>query len=133
RRSRRVDWQALQLSLRLGLATVLVLLPIGIWLGRLLATRAFRGRGFVEALVALPLLLPPTVVGFYLLTAFGHASPLGRALAGLLGRSLVFSFEGLLVASVLINIPFVVQPIQRAFESIPHEVREAAACCGLSR
>jgi len=128
-----VDWQALQLSLRLGLATVLVLLPIGIWLGRLLATRAFRGRGFVEALVALPLLLPPTVVGFYLLTAFGHASPLGRALASLLGRSLVFSFEGLLVASVLINIPFVVQPIQRAFESIPHEVREAAACCGLSR
>lgn len=128
-----MDWQALRLSFELGAATVLALLPLGVWLGRLLAFRSFPGRGFVEALVALPLLLPPTVIGFYLLVAFGSASPLGRAFQALVGHTLAFSFEGLLLASILINIPFVVQPIQRAFEAIAPEVREAAACCGMSR
>jgi molybdate transport system permease protein len=86
----------------------------------------------LEALVTLPLLLPPTVIGFYLLTAFGQNSVLGAWLAQHLNLHLVFSFEGLLFASVLVNLPFMVQPIQRAFASIPHNLREAAWVSGLS-
>jgi molybdate transport system permease protein len=127
-----MDWQALRLSVELGLATVAGLGPLALWLGRLLAFRRFRGKGFAEAMVALPLLLPPTVVGFYLLQAFGRASPLGAAFEGLFGRPLVFSFAGLLLASILVNIPFAVQPAQRGFEAIEPSVREAAAVCGLS-
>ena len=127
-----MDWTALRLSIELGALTVLLLLPIGIWAGRRLAYRDFPGKGIAEALVALPLVLPPTVFGFYLLVAFGAASPLGQAWQGVFGRPLVFSFEGLLVASVIFNLPFAIQPMQRGFEAIPREVREAAACCGLS-
>jgi molybdate transport system permease protein len=127
-----MDWTALRLSLELGALTVLLLLPIGIWAGRRLAYRDFPGKGIAEALVALPLVLPPTVFGFYLLVAFGAASPLGQAWQSLVGRPLVFTFEGLLIASVIFNLPFAIQPMQRGFEAIPREVREAAACCGLS-
>src|SRR5690606_432796 len=127
-----MDWTALRLSLQLGVLTVLLLLPLGIWAGRRLAYREFPGQGIAEALVALPLVLPPTVLGYYLLVAFGAASPLGQAWQSLFERPLVFTFEGLLVASVIVNLPFAVQPMQRAFEAIPREVREAAACCGLS-
>lgn len=127
-----MDWTALRLSLELGALTVLLLLPIGISAGRRLAYRDFPGKGIAEALVALPLVLPPTVFGFYLLVAFGAASPLGQAWQSLFGRPLVFTFEGLLVASVIFNLPFAIQPMQRGFEAIPREVREAAACCGLS-
>jgi molybdate transport system permease protein len=127
-----MDWVALRLSLELGVLTVLLLLPIGIWAGRRLAYRDFPGKGIAEALVALPLVLPPTVLGYYLLVAFGTASPLGQAWQSLFGRPLVFTFEGLLVASVVFNLPFAIQPMQRGFEAIPREVREAAACCGLS-
>jgi molybdate transport system permease protein len=127
-----MDWSALGVSLRLGAGTVILLLPLGLWLGHLLAFRRFRGRLLVEALVTVPLVLPPTVLGFYLLVLFGARSPLGRAFEGLFGQSLAFSFEGLLLASVVANLPFMVQPIHRAFESIPHDVRDAAACCGLT-
>ena len=126
-----MDWTALSVSLRLGAGTLAILLPLGIWLGRLLATRRFRGRLLVEALVTVPLVLPPTVLGFYLLVTFGARSPLGQAFQSVVGHSLPFSFEGLLLASVIANIPFVVQPIQRGFEAIPADVRDAAACCGL--
>ncbi len=127
-----MDWAALTLSLRLGAATVLILLPLGIVAGRLLAFREFRGKGFVEALCALPLVLPPTVLGYYLLVAFSGNSPLGEAWQAALGRTLVFSFEGLILASVIVNVPFAVQPMQRAFEAIQPEVREAGACSGLT-
>ena len=127
-----MDWVALWLSLELGVFTVLLLLPIGIWAGRRLAYRDFLGKGIAEALVALPLVLPPTVLGYYLLVAFGAASPIGQAWQNLFGRPLVFTFEGLLVASVIFNLPFAIQPMQRGFEAIPREVREAAACCGLA-
>ena len=127
-----MDWTALGVSLWLGAGTVALLLPIGIWFGRLLAVRTFRGKLLVEALVTVPLVLPPTVLGFYLLVTFGARSPLGDAFQALVGRSLPFSFAGLLLASVIANIPFVVQPIQRGFEAIPGELRDAAACCGLS-
>ena len=127
-----MDWPALWLSLRLALWTTLLLVPVGIVIARALVWRRFRGRGLVEALVALPLVLPPTVLGYYILVALGRASPLGRAWEALTGHTLVFSFEGLLVASLLFNLPFAIQPIQRSLESIAPEVREAAWCSGLS-
>ena len=127
-----MDWTALTLSLRLGALTVLLLLPTGIVFGRLLAFRRFGGKGFVEALIALPLVLPPTVLGYYLLVAFGGQSPIGQGWQAVFGRSLVFSFEGLLVASLIANLPFAIQPMQRGFEAIPPDVREAAACSGMS-
>jgi len=127
-----MDWQALALSLQLGAATVLILLPVGVFAGRALAFRSFRGKGIVEAMLALPLVLPPTVLGFYLLEAFGAGSPLGQMWQAMAGHPLAFSFEGLVLASVLVNIPFAVQPMQRGFEAIAADVREAAACSGLS-
>jgi molybdate transport system permease protein len=126
-----VDWTAFRLSVVLGLWTLLLLLPASVWLGRRLARRRFSGRGFVEALVALPLVLPPTVLGFYLLVAFGGLSPLGRAWEALFGHGLAFSFEGLLLASVVANMPFAVQPIQNAFAAIPARLREAGATAGM--
>ena len=128
-----MDWTAFALSAQLGGLTILVLVPLSIALGRWLALGTFRGKALIESLVALPLLLPPTVVGFYLLVAFGGRSLAGRLFSAATGESLAFSFEGLLVASVIVNLPFAVQPIQRAFESIPVDVREAAVCCGMSR
>jgi molybdate transport system permease protein len=127
-----VDWSALSLSLRLAFWTLVFLLPIGLVLGRWLAVSRFAGKGFVEALLALPLVLPPTVLGYYLLVGMGAESSLGSVWRALFGKPLAFSFEGLVAASVLFNLPFAVQPIQRGFESIAPQVREAAACCGLS-
>lgn len=126
-----MDWPALTLSLQLAAVTLAVLLPLGLWLARLLAYGRFSGKALVEALVVLPLVLPPTVLGYYLLVSLGGASPVGRWAADLLGLQLTFSFTGLVVASVVFNIPFMVQPIQRAFESIPRELSEAAAVSGL--
>jgi molybdate transport system permease protein len=127
-----MDWAALGVSLRLAAGTLAILLPCGVWFGRLLAIRDFRGKLLVEALVTVPLVLPPTVLGFYLLVTFGVRSPLGQAFQALVGHPLPFSFGGLLLASSIVNIPFVVQPIQRGFEAIPRDVRDAAACCGLT-
>ncbi len=127
-----MDWIALRVSLLLGLTTVALLLPVGVWAGRLLARKRFRGKAIVEALIAVPLILPPTVLGFYLLVLFSPRSPLGAAFQRMTGQTLAFSFAGLAVASVIANIPFVVQPVQRAFEAIPNDLREAAACCGLT-
>lgn len=128
-----MDWPALTLSLELAFWTMAALLPIGVWAGRWLAWRRFRGKSVVEALLALPLVLPPTVLGYYLLVAMGGRSPVGQWYQLLFGHQLAFSFEGLLVASVIFNLPFAIQPMQRAFEGIAPEVREAALCCGLSR
>ena len=127
-----MDWPAIVLSLQLAAATVALLLPAGLALARVLAWRRFAGRRVLEATLALPLVLPPTVLGFYLLVAFGGESPLGRAFVAATGHTLAFSFAGLLVASLLVNLPFAIQPMQRAFEAIPDDVRAAAACCGMS-
>jgi molybdate transport system permease protein len=127
-----VDWEALWLSLRLAGWTVALLLPVSVLMGRTLAFRPFRGKGLVEAVVMLPLVLPPTVFGFYLLVAFGRNSPVGDLWQSLFGHQLVFTFQGLVVASVIFNLPFAIQPAQRGFEAIPVEVREAARCCGMS-
>ena len=127
-----MDWTAFRLSLDLAVATCLILLPLALLVGRWLAWTRIRGRSWIEALIALPLVLPPTVLGYYVLVGLGMRSPLGRAAAGLLGHPLPFSFAGLLVASLLVNLPFAIQPVQRAFEAIPAELREAAAVCGSS-
>ena len=128
-----MDWSSLRLSLELALWTALLLLPLGMVAGRELAWRRFAGRAWVEALVALPLVLPPTVLGYYLLVAFGGSSAPGQVYQALVGRPLAFSFQGLLLASLIFNLPFAVQPMQRAFEAIPQDVREAAWVSGLTR
>ena len=127
-----MDWTALWLSIRLAGWTVAILLPVAIIMGRFLAFRRFRGKGLVEALVMLPLVLPPTVFGFYLLVSFGRNSPIGDLWQALFGQQLVFSFQGLVVASVIFNLPFAIQPAQRGFEAISVDLREAASCCGMS-
>lgn len=127
-----MDWQALSLSFKLALWTLTVLLPVSFIVGRWLALRRFRGRAVVQALIALPLVLPPTVLGFYLLSVFSTNSTTGGLYQAVFGQSLAFSFEGLLIASVIFNIPFAIQPIQRAFESIPRDQFDASACCGLN-
>lgn len=126
-----MDWQALILSLELAAATLLVLLPLGLWMGRWLAHTRFAGKALVESAVVLPLVLPPTVLGYYLLVSLGGASPLGRWMLETFDIRLTFNFSGLLIASVIFNIPFMVQPIQRAFEAIPANLSEAAAVSGL--
>jgi molybdate transport system permease protein len=127
-----LDWTSLWLSLRLAAWTVLILLPVAILMGRLLAYRNFPLKWLVEAMIMLPLVLPPTVFGFYLLLALGANSWIGQVWGSVFGGQLVFSFEGLVVASVIFNLPFAIQPAQRGFEAIPAEVREAASCCGMS-
>lgn len=127
-----MDWQALILSLELASVTLLLLLPAGLWLGRWLAYTRLAGKPWIEALVVLPLVLPPTVLGYYLLVSMGGASPIGAWVQQHLGLRLTFNFLGLLIASIVFNIPFLVQPVQRAFEAIPRQLAEAAAVSGLS-
>ena len=125
-----MDWQALWLSIELAAVTLVVLLPLGLALGRWLAITEMAGRAWIEALVMLPLVLPPTVLGFYMLMSLGNASPVGRWLSAH-GIQVTFNFTGLVLASIVFNIPFMVQPIQRAFEAIPRDLGEAAAVSGL--
>jgi molybdate transport system permease protein len=127
-----MDWSAFALSMQLALGTLAVLLPLGLLAGRWLARTPFKGRTWLEAAILLPLVLPPTVMGYYLLVALGGASTVGQWLQNSFGISLTFNFTGLLLASVVFNIPFMIQPIQRAFESIPVNLNEAAQVSGLS-
>jgi molybdate transport system permease protein len=119
-----LDTEAIFLSFKLALYTLAIMLPLGIWLAHRLV-RMGSAKPWLEALLALPLVLPPTVLGYYLLVGFGDFS--------LFGHPLVFSFEGILLASLIVNLPFSVQPIQRALESINPEIREAAQVSGLSQ
>jgi molybdate transport system permease protein len=126
-----MDWTSLRLSILLALATSALLLPLGTLAARALARTRVRGRSFVEAALALPLVLPPTVLGYYLLVGMGAGSPIGAFYEAVMGRPLAFSFSGLVVASVLFNLPFAIIPMQRAFEAIPEEVLQAARVCGM--
>jgi molybdate transport system permease protein len=128
-----VDWVAFRVSLQLAGATTVILLLFAIWLARLLAWRPFPGRSLVEGIVALPLVLPPTVLGYYLLVAFSRDSLVGRLYEDATGQTLAFTFSGLLLASLVYSLPFAVQPLLRAFEAIPPRLREAAWCSGLGR
>ncbi|OGT32091.1 MAG: molybdenum ABC transporter permease subunit [Gammaproteobacteria bacterium RBG_16_51_14] len=127
-----MDWTAFKLSLWLSIWTTVILLIIGLLVSRALAWRDFTGKSLIEAVVALPLVLPPTVLGYYLLTIFGRNTWLGKTFEDLTGQTLVFSFAGLILASVIYSLPFAIQPMLRAFESIPNSLREAAWCSGLS-
>ncbi len=120
------------LSLELAAWTAALMLPLGLVVGRTLAWRSFRAKPLIEAAVALPLVLPPSVLGYYLLTAFNPDAVIGGAFEWLTGEVLAFSFPGLVLASMIFNLPFAVQPMQQAFAAIPHEVREAAWVSGLS-
>ena len=127
-----MDWNSIILSAKLALVTMVILVPLATWVAYWLAATSFNGRYWIEGLLALPLVLPPTVIGYYLLVLMGNHSPLGRWFELMTGHTLAFSFTGLVVASLIFNIPFAVQPIQRAFESIPKDIVEAAQCCGLT-
>ena len=128
-----MDWSAIALSLRLATATTMILLFVGLPLASWLALSHRRGRWAVDALVALPLVLPPTVLGFYVLVALGPRSPIGHAYEAIVGKPIVFSFEGLLVASVLYSLPFAVQPFAAAFAAVDRNLIETAWCLGASR
>ena len=118
-----LDSESLLLSLKLAFWTLIILLPFATWFAHNLVNSG-KYKHLIEATLALPLVLPPTVLGYYLLLGFGGKT--------FFGFPLTFSFFGILIASLIINIPFAVQPIQRAFESIPIDVREAAQVSGLS-
>jgi molybdate transport system permease protein len=120
------------LSLKLASVTVLVLLVLGTPLAWWLAHTRSRFRAMVEATVALPLVLPPTVLGFYLLVILGPAGAIGRPWVALTGNTLTFSFTGLVIASTIYSFPFSVQPLQTAFEAIGRAPLEAAATLGAS-
>ncbi|WP_371817743.1 molybdate ABC transporter permease subunit [Polynucleobacter sp. AP-Titi-500A-B4] len=116
--------EALLLSIKLAFWTLVLILPFGVWVAHSLQ-RMGKSRSWIEAGLALPLVLPPTVLGYYLLVGLG-----GKTIFGI---PLVFSFTGILIASLIVNLPFAIQPIQRAFESINPEIREAAQVSGLSQ
>lgn len=122
-----LDWRVVFVTVKLaGVSTVILLLggtPLAWWLAR---SRS-RLRPLVEAVVALPLVLPPTVLGFYLLVMLGPAGPIGNVWESIGGPRLVFSFPGLVVGSVLYSLPFVVQPLQNAFAAVPTRLLDAAA------
>jgi len=114
---------AILLSLKLALWTLVLILPFGVWVAHSLQ-RMGKSKSWIEASLALPLVLPPTVLGYYLLVGLGGKS--------FFGVPLVFSFTGILIASLIVNLPFAIQPIQRAFEAINPEIIEAAQVSGLS-
>jgi molybdate transport system permease protein len=128
-----VDWQAIRLSLKLAALTTVILLVLGIPLAAWLTFSKRRWKFLVESVVALPLVLPPTVLGFYLLLAMSPRSPMGRLYESLTGRLLPFSFQGLLVASILYSLPFAIQPIAASIAAVPRSLLEASFCLGESR
>ena len=125
-----MDWSAIELSLRLSTLTTLLLLILGLPLASWLAFSRWRWKFFVEAFVTLPIVLPPTVLGFYVLIAIGPHSPIGQAYAAITGQGLPFSFQALLIASVLYSLPFAVQPFTAAISTIDQRLIEASWCLG---
>lgn len=126
-------WQPLRLSFELAGATTLLLLALGLPLAYWLASGRGAARALVHAVVSLPLVLPPTVLGFYLLVLLGPTSPLGRLIERVAGARLVFSFPGLVVGSCVYSLPFMVQPVETALAALPSSLAEAAAVLGKSR
>ncbi len=127
-----MDMQALWLTLRLALCTTAILLLVAIPVARWIVAGTGAARALVQAVVALPLVLPPTVLGFYLLVALGPLTAPGRLIIRLLGHPLAFSFEGLVVGSVLYSLPFAVQPLVAGFRAVDPALLEVAATLGAS-
>jgi len=128
-----LDWSPIILTLELALLTTLILLVISIPLAYWLAHTKSKLRAVVEAIVSLPLVLPPTVLGFYLLIAFSPESVVGSFLNDVLGLKLAFSFPGLVVGSVIYSLPFMVQPLQSGFAGLPRSLSEASFVLGKSK
>lgn len=128
-----VDWQAIALSVELALVVSTALLMIGLPLAYWLTFSRWRWKFLVESVVALPLVLPPTVLGFYVLVAIGARSPIGQTWAAWFGEGLAFSFEGLVIASILYSLPFAVQPVAVAFSQVDPALLDASSVLGASR
>lgn len=125
-----MDWQALALTLRLAAVTTAILLAIAVPLAAVLVLGRARWLAVLEALAALPLVLPPTVLGFFLLVMLGPRTAVGRAIVSLLGHPLAFSFSGLVVGSVIYSLPFAVQPIVAGFAAVEPPLVDAARLLG---
>ena len=128
-----MDWQPFILTFKLALATTAILLVIGIPIANWLAFSRSRFKFVIEAIVSLPLILPPTVLGFYLLLAFSRDNWFGSALNDVFGLQVLFSFGGLVLASVIYSLPFMVQPIQSGFAQVDQSLLDASAVLGKSR
>lgn len=127
-----MDWQAFALTLRLATTTTAILLVVAIPLAALLVLGRSRWLSLVEALAALPLVLPPTVLGFFLLVMLGPRTAVGRGITALLGHPLAFSFTGLVVGSVIYSLPFAVQPLVAGFAAIGPDLVDSARLLGAS-
>src|SRR3979411_587045 len=127
-----IDWEAFWLTLQLAAVVAAILLVLGLPLAYWIAFSRWRLKFLIEAAVALPIILPPTVLGFYILIAIGPQSPFGQGYETLVGRQLPFSFEGLLLASVIYSFPFAVRPFVAAFSGIERRLIEASWCLGVS-
>lgn len=127
------DWSPLVLTLKLASVTTAILLIIGIPLSYWLSYSKFRFKFIIEALVSMPLVLPPSVLGFYLLIVFSPQNFFGEFLDKTLGLQFVFSFEGLILSSVIFSLPFMVHPIVSGFSSVPNNLIEAAQTLGKSK
>ncbi|MEY4528860.1 MAG: Molybdate transporter, permease protein [Nitrospirota bacterium] len=128
-----MNWIAIWVTFKLASLTAASLLIIGLPIAYWLAYSTWRWKFVVESIVALPLVLPPTVLGFYILVAIGPHSPVGRFYTDLVGHPLPFTFEGLLLASILYSLPFAVQPFATAFEQVDRRLIEASWTLGLSK
>jgi molybdate transport system permease protein len=128
-----MNWNALLLSLRLALIVTAILLAVGLPIAHWVAFSRRPWKFLVEAVVALPLVLPPTVLGFYLLVALGARSPLGRLWMALTGHTLAFTFAGLVIGSILYSLPFAVQPFAASFRAVDPALLAASATLGASR
>ncbi|MEN3278767.1 MAG: molybdate transport system permease protein [Massilia sp.] len=126
-------WDAIGLTLRLAAVTSIVLLIVGIPLANWLNNSKMRGIIFIETLVSLPIVLPPTVIGFYLLMLMAPQQPVGAAWMSVFGHPLPFSFAGLVAGSVVYSLPFAVQPFQAAFRGVGREMVQSALALGLTR
>lgn len=122
--------EALWLSFKLAACVAMILLVIGMPVAYWLAYSHWRGKFLLESMVALPLVLPPTVLGFYALVAMGPHGPLGKLWMALFGHGLAFTFEGLILASVVYSFPFAVQPLMASFESVDRKLLDASAVLG---
>ena len=128
-----IDWQAMKLTLELALIVAGALVIIGFPLAYWIAFSQWRAKFLVEAVVGLPLILPPTVLGFYLLVTFGSQSAFGRWWMSITGHPLAFSFAGLVIGSIIYSLPFAVQPFATAFGSVDKDLLDASATLGAGR
>jgi molybdate transport system permease protein len=128
-----MDWPAIFLSLKLSSLVCGLLLLIGLPVAYWVTFSRWRWKFLVESVVALPIVLPPTVLGFYILVAVGSQSPLGRFWAAWYGHGLAFTFEGLVIASILYSLPFMIQPMTVAFSQVDRELIESSSVLGASR